>query len=68
MKTLEELKQEYKFGCACAHISEEGEKYCYVSGDRCMFMIPNAYACAERFGEGPCADEYFGIVNSNKEE
>lgn len=29
---------------------------CPVTGDRCMFLIPNSKACAEKYGEGPEAE------------
>lgn len=29
---------------------------CSVTGDGCMFLIPNSKACAETFGEGPDAN------------
>lgn len=42
--------------CKCASWDmDEGYK-CSVSGDRCMFMIPNSKACAEMYGEGPDAE------------
>lgn len=42
--------------CKCANFdSDEGWK-CSVSGDRCMFMIPDSKTCAEKYGEGPDAD------------
>ena len=43
--------------CACAKFdSEDCIWECSVSGDRCVFFIPNARRCAEKFGEGPLAD------------
>lgn len=42
--------------CKCASFdSDEGWK-CSVSGDRCLFMIPDSKICAEKYGEGPDAD------------
>lgn len=29
---------------------------CDVSGDMCMFLVPNSKACAEIYGEGPDAE------------
>ncbi|MEF9952221.1 MAG: hypothetical protein RR782_02550 [Clostridium sp.] len=29
---------------------------CSVTGDRCIYMIPNSKRCAEEYGEGPDAD------------
>ncbi len=42
--------------CKCA-TWDGGQWDCSVSGDRCMFYIPSSKACAERYGEGPDADE-----------
>lgn len=43
--------------CACAKFdSEDCIWECSVSGDRCVFFIPNARKCAVKFGEGPLAD------------
>lgn len=40
-------------GCKCASYDyEEGWK-CSVTGDRCIYFIPNSKQCAEEFGEGP---------------
>jgi hypothetical protein len=42
--------------CKCASYDlEEGWK-CSVSGDRCMYFIPDSKTCAEEYGEGPDAD------------
>lgn len=35
--------------------SDEGRYYCDVSGDQCMYYIPNSKKCAEEYGEGPDA-------------
>lgn len=41
-------------GCKCARYDgEDGRWQCSVSGDGCMFMIPNAKACGAIYGEGP---------------
>lgn len=61
--------------CKCANFdSDEGWK-CSVSGDRCVYMIPNSKACAEMYGEGPDAvneKEYVifevTIIKVNNEE
>ena len=37
---------------------DEGRYYCDVSGDQCMYYIPNSKKCAEEYGEGP--DAYDG--------
>lgn len=34
---------------------DEGRYYCDVSGDQCMYYIPNSKKCAEEYGEGPDA-------------
>lgn len=34
---------------------EEGRYYCAVSGDQCMYYIPNSKRCVEEYGEGPDA-------------
>lgn len=42
--------------CKCARYDyEEGWK-CSVTGDGCMYFIPNSKRCAEEFGEGPDAE------------
>lgn len=43
--------------CTCAKYDKDTGRYdCSVSGDECMFMMPNAVACAKKYGEGPLAD------------
>ncbi len=43
---------------SCKYATWDGGQWnCSVSGDRCMFYIPSSKACAERYGEGPDADE-----------
>lgn len=42
--------------CKCA--SSDLSHICSVTGDRCIFIIPNSKACAEMFGEGPDADQH----------
>lgn len=32
---------------------DEGRYYCDVSGDQCMYYIPNSKKYAEEYGEGP---------------
>lgn len=51
--------------CKCAKYDpDEGRYYCEVSGDQCVYWIPNSKRCAEDYGEGPDAkweeteDEY----------
>lgn len=36
---------------------DEGRYYCDVSGDQCMYYIPNSEKCAEEYGEGPDVDD-----------
>lgn len=39
--------------CKCSSWDmDEGYK-CSITGDRCVFMIPNSKRCAELYGEGP---------------
>lgn len=43
--------------CLWAKPSNNHERpKCSVSGDDCVFLIPNSKSCAEMFGEGPDAD------------
>ncbi len=43
--------------CKCAvYDSDSGRYKCQVSGDGCMYLIPNSKRCAEDFGEGPDAN------------
>lgn len=43
-------------GCISAtYDPDEGRYYCAVSGDQCMYLIPNSKRCAEDYGEGPDA-------------
>jgi len=42
--------------CQCAdYDSDEGRFICSVSGDGCLYMIPDSKRCAEEYGEGPDA-------------
>jgi hypothetical protein len=44
-------------GCKCAKLDPEKERYeCSVTGDDCMYMIPDSKRCAKDYGEGPDAD------------
>ena len=43
--------------CKSAKYDEDDGYQCEVSGSSCMFMTPNSKACAEKFGEGPDADQ-----------
>lgn len=47
---------------------DEGRYYCEVSGDQCMYYIPNSKKCAEEYGEGPDAsDDEKSIVELYKQ-
>lgn len=49
-------KRTDKMSCKCARRDlESGGWRCEVSGDACMYFIPNSKRCAEDFGEGPDA-------------
>lgn len=40
--------------CRCAKFDSDSCRYkCSVSGDGCMFMIPDEKLCYETYGEGP---------------
>ena len=61
--------------CKCASFDEDEGWKCSVSGDRCVYMIPNSKACAEMYGEGPDVvneEEYVilevTIIKANNEE
>lgn len=44
--------------CICAKYDEdENRYYCEVSGNTCIYLIPNSKRCAEDFGEGPDSRE-----------
>ena len=43
-------------GCKCATSNGEGRYNCSVSGDGCMYFIPDSKRCAEDYGEGPDAN------------
>lgn len=44
--------------CKCAHFDEDSGRYdCDVSGDQCIYFIPDSKACARNYGEGPDAQE-----------
>lgn len=43
-------------GCKCAKFDpEEGRWSCSVTGDGCVYMIPDSIICANEYGEGPDA-------------
>ena len=44
--------------CKCAkYDAEDGRYLCSVSGDNCMYLIPNSEKCAKDYGEGPDVEE-----------
>lgn len=44
--------------CKCAKYDEDEGRYCCeVTGNGCIFYIPNSKRCAEIYGEGPDAEE-----------
>ena len=44
--------------CKAARATDEYHGWeCEITGGECMFMIPNSKACAERYGEGPDAED-----------
>lgn len=48
-----------KYGCNCASPSDQYHGWkCSVTDGECVFLHPNAVACAKRYGEGPLA-KYF---------
>lgn len=48
--------------CKCATFDEDTGRYdCSVSGDGCVYFIPNSKACAKDYGEGPDADADSGL-------
>ena len=44
------IKQYYPTACP-----QQTQIICDVSGDQCMYYIPNSKKCAEEYGEGPDA-------------
>lgn len=42
--------------CKCAKYDpDEGRYYCDVTGDQCMYLMPDSKRCAAEYGEGPDA-------------
>ncbi len=39
--------------CKCASWNSDKGNVCSVTGDGCIFMIPNSKVCDEMYGEGP---------------
>lgn len=43
--------------CKCAKYDpDEGRYYCSVTGDQCMYLMPDGKYCAADYGEGPDAE------------
>jgi len=43
--------------CICALYDDEGRYNCSISGDSCIYLIPNSKRCAEEYGEGPGVED-----------
>ncbi|WP_171903756.1 hypothetical protein [Cellulosilyticum sp. I15G10I2] len=44
--------------CRSAKFDEDSGRYdCSVTGDGCVFLVPNSKACVEMYGEGPEAED-----------
>lgn len=39
-------------GCKNAKINDEGRYDCKVSGDECIYLIPNGEQCKKDYGHG----------------
>lgn len=53
--------------CKCAKYDEdEGRYYCEVTGNGCVFYIPNSKRCAEEYGEGPDVEERQRVLVKDK--
>lgn len=47
--------------CKCAKVTDEYHGWeCEITEGACMFLFPDSKACAEKYGEGPDAEEIFG--------
>lgn len=54
--------------CKCAKVTDEYHGWeCEVTGGACMFLFPNSKACAEKYGEGPDAEEYAEEIENELE-
>lgn len=52
--------------CKCATSTDEHHGWeCSVTGDVCMFLIPNSKRCAEVYGEGPDAVQETQSIEPN---
>ena len=53
--------------CKSAKFDEdECRYYCEVTGDQCMYLIPNSKRCANEYGGGPDAEEEVLNEKNNK--
>ena len=44
--------------CVAAYQTDEFHGWaCSITDGPCMFYVPDAIACAEKYGEGPLAEE-----------
>ena len=43
--------------CKSATEIIDGRWICALSGDCCVYLVPNSKRCAEEYGEGPDSDE-----------
>lgn len=47
--------------CKAAYHTDEYHGYgCSITEGACMFIYPDSKACAEKYGEGPDAEEMYG--------
>ncbi len=51
-------RKEKAMACKAARPTDEYHGWeCEITGEACMFLIPNSKACAEKYREGPDADQ-----------
>ena len=56
------MKKYMKKAMACKAARQTDEYHgweCAITEGACMFLTPNSKACAEKYGEGPDAEEMF---------
>lgn len=54
--------------CKAAYRTDEWHGYGYeITDGACMFLYPDSKACAEKYGEGPDAEEYYGVEPEEQE-
>lgn len=52
--------------CKCAKSTDEYHGWeCSITEGACMFLFPDDKACAERYGEGPCAVSEEEVIDNN---